>query len=389
MPDSKTITTSVVINAAAKKCSCKRNLNPINYFLNLMQKNQQVTAKKLLVWDSTEMPFVVQQVIREAHDCTSFRLIPDSPRRIAFSPGQYCVIHLTIDGRRHSRAYSISSSPTQDHMIEITVKRVDGGLVSNWLPDNVIVGDSLHLATIGGEFCLSPQAIPKKMLFIGAGSGVSPLVSMLRWLAHISSNADVDFYMSVRSLTDVVFAQELIHIEALMPNFNLWIVPTSKEYESSPEVLQGRICVDKLQRVSPDCVGRNAYICGPEGFMASAEEILLQLGQSSAHIFKESFGVERKLSQATSPEAGLHVFFVGIDISLQADGSKTLLELAEENNVPLNSVCRGGMCGACLVKVEGDTCQEASDLLSEEQLVEGYRLACVCYPKSNCEVSLV
>ncbi len=359
-----------------------------NYFSNPMQKNKQDAAKKISLWDGSEMPFVVQRVIREADGCTSFQLIPDNPRRITFSPGQYCVVHLTINGRRQSRAYSISSSPLQDHMIEITVKRVEGGIVSNWLPDNVIAGDSLHLATIGGEFYLTPQIISEKMLFIGAGSGVTPLISMLRWLVQIAPNADVDFYMSVRSLADVVFAQELIQIETMMPNFNLWIVPTSKEYESSPEVLQGRICADKLQRVSPDCVDRKAYICGPEGFMASAEKILLQLGQSPVNIVKESFGVERKRPQEVSLEA-LQVSFMGTDINLQADGSKTLLELAEENNVPLNSACRSGMCGACLVKVEGDTCQETSDQLSEEQLAEGYRLACVCYPKGHCQVSLV
>lgn len=336
--------------------------------------------------------FIVRKIIPEVDGCTTFRLSSKGGGAINFLPGQYCMIHLLLNGRKQIRAYSISSSPKNIYEIDITVKRVNKGLVSNWLADNVLIGDTLSFGGVAGTFYLTPLHAKKKLFFIGAGSGLTPLMSMIRWLAVEMPQADIDFYISARSLSDVIFWQELIDKEIVMPNFNLWIIPTEKQYSQAKKIISGRISNKIVKHVSPDFLDREVFLCGPERFMESATDILLALGHCSQRLHKESFGIEKREEKYSDLQA-FDIYFLDAGVPqsevISSDGSRTLLELSEEHNVGISSVCRSGICGACLVKVSGKTTQETTDQLSESQMEEGYRLACICYPQSKCQVDLL
>ena len=145
----------------------------------------------LPIWTGRDTPLYVTEIIQDTHNVYTFRLQGDPLCRFVYYPGQFCTLVLNIDGKKVVRSYSISSSPTRPFSLEITIKRVPGGLVSNWLPDNLRVGDRLEISGPKGRFCLTPGQIPSKLLLLAAGSGITPLMSMTRWLCDLSAGVDI------------------------------------------------------------------------------------------------------------------------------------------------------------------------------------------------------
>lgn len=163
----------------------------------------------LPIWQGQDTALYVTEIIEETHDVYTFRLQGDPLCRFVYWPGQFCSLVLNIDGKKVVRSYTISSTPTRPFVLEVTIKRVPGGLVSNWMPDNVKVGDRLEVAGPKGKFSLIPGKVPEKILFLGAGSGVTPVMSMGRWLCDVSADIDIQFFNSVRSPDDIVFKKEI------------------------------------------------------------------------------------------------------------------------------------------------------------------------------------
>lgn len=339
-------------------------------------------------WSGGSRDFLVYEVVQETADTTTFRMVSEKPCQFDFLPGQYCAINIKINGVKYTRAYSISSSPAKPHCIDITVKRVEQGLVSNWLADNIIAGDIIDLSYIGGGFHLKEEYLDKPLFFVGAGSGVTPFMSMLRWMVDQSIDIDVDFYISTRQMDDVIFSKELIDLDSKLPSLKLWIIPTAKEYDNSDDMLHGRVSEDLLQRICSDHLQRTVFMCGSDGFMKSAKNALLNLNQPENSILSESFHVSHGLVDENII-SDVVVMFDNHDVQAVSNSNVSLLEIAKKNSVDIESVCSTGVCGSCVVKVEGSTTQLPSDVLSQEQLDDGYRLSCICYPQGDCNISLV
>ena len=164
------------------------------------------------VWDGQNTPLYVGDIVLETPDVKTFRFHGDPFCRFAYHPGQFCTLVLSIDGRKVVRSYSISSTPTRPYTLEITVKRVPGGLVSNWLFAHLRVGDRIEVSGPKGRFCLTPGQVPKKLLLVGAGSGVTPIMSMARWLTDLSADVDVRFFNCVKTPQDIIFRHEIDHL---------------------------------------------------------------------------------------------------------------------------------------------------------------------------------
>jgi ferredoxin-NADP reductase len=144
----------------------------------------------------------------------------------SYHPGQFVTFLLNIDDREVQRSYSMSSSPSRPHVLELTIKRVPGGLVSNWFCDQVKLGQSLAVRGPSGKFsCFTYPST--KMLFIGAGSGVTPLMSMGRWIVDTTSAVDVKLLFSFKSPTDIVFRKELELMSARHSRFQVAVTVTS------------------------------------------------------------------------------------------------------------------------------------------------------------------
>ena len=246
------------------------------------------------------------QIINETSDVKTFTFMAEPPVRFNYKPGQFLTLNLNIDGKSVKRSYSISSTPSRPHNIEVTVKRVPAppdvpgappGLVSNWLHDNMRVGNKIEINAPVGKF--TNFANPSiKLFLISAGSGVTPLMSMSRWICDTVSNVDIVFLNSVRSPEDIIFRQELEMMTARYPNFKLAITVTRPVPGQPWYGYTGRINETILPAIAPDYRDRTVYVCGPNPFMEATKELLAKIDFPMENYYEESFGSAKKTKKA-------------------------------------------------------------------------------------------
>lgn len=335
-------------------------------------------------------------VVPITHDVSTFVLEPTSPRTFVFTPGQYVVVSVTIDGERQQRCYTISSPPTRPHLLTITVKRVPGGPVSNWLHDNLARGGRLEVSGPFGDFTLA-QHPSAKYLFLSAGSGITPLMSMTRTLADLCGPADVAFVHSARSPADIVFRREL---EAL-PATGLNVAVTSIcEGDSPGEVWngpRGRLSAGLLGVLVPDLHEREVFMCGPGPYMSAAHNVLTELGVPPERVHEESFVIE-PVAQALSvvPDeavllsaepATATVEFRRSGAHVQCAPGTTVLEAARSAGVSIRSACEQGLCGTCKSDlVSGSVDMQHAGGIRPREIAAGRFLPCCSYPQGDLVV---
>jgi ferredoxin-NADP reductase/anaerobic selenocysteine-containing dehydrogenase len=356
------------------------------------------TRAELPIWSGQDTPLYVNEIIEETHDVYTVRFQGDPLCRFAYLPGQFCTLVLNIDGKKVVRSYTISSTPTRPYVLEITVKRVPGGVVSNWLPDNLKVGDRIEVAGPKGKFHLTPGAIPSKVLFLGAGSGITPVMSMSRWLCDVAADVDIQLFNSVRSPDDIIYAKEFDYMTERYRMFSSIQVSGTRGTRGDWQGLSGHISRPMLELVSPDLFEREVFMCGPQGFMDAARGILEEMGFDLAKLHSESFGgVRTSVAEKAAPIGGgaadgddaetgnITVEFADAGITALTNGRDSLLELAEAHDVDLDYGCRSGSCGDCKVKlVSGEVDMTSEEGLETGEREAGYILSCVAHPKGDC-----
>jgi ferredoxin-NADP reductase len=349
----------------------------------------------LPVWQGQSTPLYITDVIQETHDVYTYRFQGDPLCRFCYWPGQFCSLILNINGEKVVRSYSISSTPTRPFILEITVKRVPGGLVSNWMADNLKQGDAVRVSGPKGKFSLTPGKIPRKLLFLGAGSGLTPLMSMTRWLCDLDADVDVKFFNSVRSPNDIIFGKEVELLTSRHRIFTPIIISTTRAAGPEWVGLTGRVNRHILDTAVPDIRERHIYLCGPNGFMEAVKSILseMQFDQSNLHV--ESFeGVRTSVSNKTGLADDILAKAFAVEFArtgkvASTDGSKSLLEFIETQDVDIDYGCRSGSCGLCKVRVlKGDVAMSCEDGIEPEDKAKGYVLSCVATPKSDCTLDL-
>ena len=268
--------------------------------------------------------------------------------------------------------------------------------MSNWLPNNVRVGDRIEVSGPRGKFCLEPGSIPKKLLLVGAGSGVTPVMSMARWLCDLSADVDVRFFNCVKTPDDVIFRREIELIASRYRRFVPFITVSRPTADGSWTGLTGRLDARMLDTIAPDLKERHVYMCGPEPFMSATRQLLQESGFDMSHFHQESFGGVRTSARSklvagaapglpTAAAGALRVEFARTGRSVTTEGATSLLEVAEENDVDLDYGCRTGSCGDCKAKLlKGTVNAETSDGLTDEERGAGYVLTCVARPTTSC-----
>jgi len=361
--------------------------NRIPAKFNLPQIN---VDQNIPVWNGKEREFVILDIIQETKNCFTFRLMGEPICYFSYKPGQYCSVIVNIANKRIVRSYTISSTPSRPYILEITVKRVQDGLVSNWMPDNLIVGDKIRIRTTEGDFYLKQNRPNNKLLLIGAGSGITPLMSMIRWLKDRESMIDTILYYSVRSEKDTIFRAELDELNNTFLGFKYQMVATSVRQEKHSTVLSGRISDFLLKSVAPDFKFRDCYTCGPTGFMGSVKSILKTSGYDMQRFNMESFGIRKNMmvSKGSGPDHNFKIQFLNQRQSINTDGSTSLLEVAESAGIQINFSCRSGNCGKCKIRILNGLVYQASKYgLNKNEISAGYILACASFPESHCVIS--
>ncbi|MRS13757.1 NADH oxidoreductase [Enterobacteriaceae bacterium RIT691] len=282
-----------------------------------------------------------------------------------YRAGQYALVSIG-----HSadtlRAYTLSSTPGVSEYITLTIRRIDEGKGSGWLTHDVKRGDYLWLSDAQGEFTCEDKPTDK-LLLLAAGCGVTPIMSMRRWLAKHRPHADVQVIFSVRSPQDVIFAEE-------WRNYPVTLVA---EHNATHGFVSGRLTTSLLECV-PDIASRTVMTCGPAPYMDWVEEHARQLGVT--RFYKEQFFTP----VAEAATHGLKITKLQPAKAFYAPVGSTLLEALESNKVAVNAACRAGVCGSCKTRVlEGDYTVSSTMTLSEKDIADGYVLACSCHPQSD------
>lgn len=290
------------------------------------------------MWVQEYTPARVEQILSETRDTKTLVLKP-ARRWSGFRAGQHVNICVEVDGVRQNRTFSLSSSPLlwqEQGLVTLTIKRLPGGLVTNWLHDHLQTGAVIGLGEAFGDFLIPEPARP--VLFIAGGSGITPVLSQLETMAARDYRAPVTLLYFVRTRDDVIAREKLLALEARYSALTLNIIATNESRE--PRYLR-RQDLDAV----PGIKARQVYLCGPKGLMDLAQGLLSERGFADADIHSTFFSVPS--ADLRNETLGGEVQFEGSQMMVGSEGDATLLEIAEAAGLTPHHGCRMGICHQC------------------------------------------
>nr|WP_319552824.1 hybrid-cluster NAD(P)-dependent oxidoreductase [uncultured Vibrio sp.] len=314
-----------------------------------------------------------------AQDFVTFWLEPSKGQLPNYLPGQHLPIDIEVDGKKIGRRYTLSSSPSRLGRYAISVKRISGGRVSNALLDNLQVGDVLEAENPDGEFHLKPHHT-QRLLLLSAGSGVTPMLSMVRYLADHKQLDDVVFYHQCRTEKDIPCRAELEQLKREHPGLEVKFCLTQPAIDWFG--LKGRLSLSHIKQIK-DAEQRQVFVCGPDGFMQKAKNLLLKKGLPEDSYHQEAFGV---IPVKTKAEKSIEIEFNGSTFT--GNNQRTLLDQLEDAGKEISNSCRAGLCGSCKVQLKsGKVDHPHVPALSDEERAMGTVLACCAVPESDVTVT--
>ena len=339
---------------------------------------------------------VCREVRVETHDVRSFVFSAAEPRLFHYKPGQFMTFDLEIEGERISRCYTLSSSPTRPHLVSITVKRVPGGPVSNWLHDTVRPGTRLRAVGPLGEFTCADHPA-QKYLFLSGGSGITPLMSMARAHDDLASEADIVFVHSARTPADIIFRDETALMERHRPSFRAVAVCEGDSQEGGAPGegwggFRGRLSLAMLRLIAPDFLEREVFTCGPSLYMAAVRAMLGEAGFDMAHYHEESFDfAELARSEPEIPEeiealetGTFKIEFTRSQRIVECGADTTILAAARAAGMRPPSSCTQGICGACKNRLTSGTVDmKHNGGIRQREIDQGMILICCSRPTSD------
>jgi 3-ketosteroid 9alpha-monooxygenase subunit B len=328
----------------------------------------------------------VADVVEETADARSlvFKAGDDIPaERLRYSPGQFLTLRIPSDRTGSvARCYSLCSSPFTDDPLTVTVKRTADGYASNWLCDNAHPGMKMHVLAPSGTFV--PKSLDSDFLLMAAGSGITPMLAILK-SALVEGSGKVVLVYANRDESGVIFAGTLRDLSQKYSD-RLTVVHWL-------ESVQGLPTATALAGLAAPYTGHDAYICGPAPFMAAAEEALTHAGTAADKIHIEVFkslesdpfaAVVIEEDDSDEGPATAVVTLDGTTHEIRWPRNAKLLDVLLDKGLDAPFSCREGHCGACAVlKKSGDVEMEINDVLEQEDLDEGLILGCQAVPRSD------
>jgi ferredoxin-NADP reductase len=324
------------------------------------------------LWSARELRGRILEVRRETHDSATLVIKPGWGFSFDYQPGQNMGIGLLVDGRWRWRSYSLTSSPvTGARTVTITVKAMPEGFLSSHLVGGVAPGTIVRLAAPQGNFVL-PDPAPPAMLFITAGSGITPVMSMLRTLVRRDQITDVVHLHSAPTAADVMFGAELDQLARDQAGYRLRLRTTRSH---------GRLDLSQLDTAVPDWRERQTWACGPEAMLNEAERAWAAAGIGE-RLHLERFAVSR----AAPAGAGGTVTFAKSGKRAEADAATSLMDAGERAGVHMPYGCRMGICQSCVVDlVEG----HVRDLRTGVEHEPGTRVqTCISAASGDCVLEI-
>jgi ferredoxin-NADP reductase len=326
------------------------------------------------LWSTRELRGKVEAIEEETPDAATIVIRP-SYEWERHEPGQFLRIGIDIDGVRHWRAYSLTSDPErEDRLISVTIKNVDEGTVSPYLVRGRRTGIIVGLGGVEGDFTL-PDRVPEKLLFMSAGSGITPIMSMLRHLARHEQLDDVVVVHSARTEEEVIFGSQLRELDERFDGLRLHLQLTED---------QGRFEPDHLDELVPDWKERDTFLSGPAGMLDAMEE------HFKAHELEDQLNMERfqpKLAHDIEEGKGGVIDFTKSGVQTECDGSTPILVAGEEEGLELPYGCREGICHTCVGKLVSGQVRDLRNGDVHGNAGENVR-TCIHAPEGPVEVEL-
>lgn len=340
----------------------------------------------------------VKEIERETDEAATIHFWHPFNEVVTYRPGQFLTVLLPQDDKKVRRSYSMSSSPYTDVALAITIKRVPGGFASNLLLDTIKEGDALEvMEPMGVFFPKQADDQTRQVVFVGAGSGITPLFSILKSILMVEPESEVVLIYGSRNEESIIFKSKLEKLQEKYKD-RLQVVHTLSQ--PSPEWTgeTGRLNKSHLLKIlekKPHINKKEAefFLCGPEDMMEEAHRALSILAVTEGKIRKESFVTATSLQPGevmveeeddTNKTREITLIYEGAEYKLPVKPHETVLEAALNMDIDLPYSCQAGMCTACMGRcTSGKVHLDEEDALSEAERNEGFILTCVTHPMSD------
>lgn len=337
------------------------------------------------------IPLRVKEIIRESDDTKTFVFEITGNEPFRYKAGQFLTFLIPMHGHEIRRSYSMSSAPGVDPFPSITVKRVANGEISRFWIDTVQIGDTFRALAPSGRFVLEniPDDQPRDIVLIGAGSGITPLFSILKHALAHEPGAQVSLIYASRNVRNTLFWEQITHWQSRFPE-RLRVIHIHSQPSDEWNGIRGRINNTRLEQL----VGQSLrfkrsearfFICGPFDLMRSAEITLHFMGFLTAQIRKENFVITSP--PPPPPDSHPHnikLNFQATTYNLHVPAHSTVLDAALANGIQLPYSCKGGRCSTCAAICKtGGVHMSVNEVLTDRDLMEGWILTCSSYVDSD------
>ncbi|TFF35535.1 ferredoxin--NADP reductase [Mucilaginibacter psychrotolerans] len=333
----------------------------------------------------------VVEVRTETADTVTVAFKQPGLKKVKYQAGQYLTLMFRINGRRYIRPYSFSSAPLIDVNLEVTIKRLPGGVVSNHIIDTLKVDDMVEVMEPMGDFTLNEAALTPSTHIVlwGAGSGITPLMSIAKYALHKNLAAHVTLVYGNRNAESVIFLDKIKALQTQFgSHFSAWHFHTQPAIApENPNLLQGRINPEKVLSVmkSEDKLANTIhYICGPSGLKESVRAALTGLGVSVNNVYSEDFEVVRDPAEFEGIiTRSVSVTLNGVTNRVEVVKGKSILEAGLDALLDMPYSCQTGNCLVCKGRVVKGGVKMIGVQKLPEGLAKGESLLCSSFPLTD------
>jgi ferredoxin-NADP reductase len=336
-----------------------------------------------MIMNSSTRHLQLVQIINELSDVKTFVFQPTDPAPFHYQAGQFLTFVFDQNGQEIRRSFSFSSTPQVDTLPAITVKRVANGLISRRLLDHAKVGEVFEVLEPAGRLVIKAAEQPKHVFLMAAGSGITPLFSLLKQLLQTHPTTHITLIYSNKSPESTIFHEQLQTLESTYSDrlkvIFLWGNAKNLRWARLNGALLEELVSKNLTSERGEAL---FYTCGPYHYMLMVEITLLTMGFHKAQIRREYFVIETKTPTPKQyPSQPVSFGFRGTTQTIEVNNNQTLLEAGLKAGLMLPYTCRAGRCGVCAALcVEGKVEMEYNEVLTDEEVAIGQVLTCMAHP---------